>query len=715
MAADPSTHGELDATLLQAFADMERHLQAGQAWDSDAFLADHPNLTSNPERAVDLILHEYFLRRRLGEALEPQTWFQRFPRWQEQLIRRLQTQQTVGGPADGVDHNAQTESHAGASSSAFEEGIPELGRHEIHEEIGRGGMGVVYRALDLILNRPVALKMIVPRHGLLETPEAVQRFYREARAAARLRHPHIIPIHGMGLHQGRHCFTMPLLTGTLSGRTAAFRGDARAAVTLVEKIARAVQYAHEQGVIHRDLKPANILLDEKGEPLVADFGLAKVLDAEGDSSSPGQRVGTPSYMSPEQAAGHTWEVSPRSDVWALGVILYELLTGARPFQEATPEGIYKQVMIGQPPPPRMHCRDLPPELEKIVLKCLQKDPAGRYAAAGEVADDLARWLRGEPVSPDGAATVRSAAAPPRRRRRIVVAVAAGFFLAGLAAAFSLWFFNPDRPLWDVQARLRRGEAVQLIPMAGMPTWWRWATADTNAKALIGPEGAFEVDGWPYTLVELLPDTCGHDRYLIHGQIRHLRCGDGGSVGLTFVGTSDRAGNETVRSFLRLEFNDVQDAVDQWNRVWADGQLQKKLQVDPPAKPAGNTVTISLVHDLIDSGIRDRYDAIKSTECFSAAGHSGQPGAWRTIEIRVTPKQIVVFWEGTAVVQKKPAEAENDNGRFIARLRRLDPNDPGLQRLAAPLALRGGVGLYLNKSQACFRDFRIQPLAADDNE
>ncbi len=258
---------------------------------------------------------------------------------------------TVSGGALGLDHDAPTQEHAAAAGSAVEEAAPELGRHELQEEIGRGGMGVVYRARDLVLNRPVALKMIVPRQGLLETPEAVHRFYREARAAARLRHPNIIAIHGMGLHQGRHCFTMPLLTGALSGRAASYRDDPRAAAALVEKIARAVQYAHDQGVIHRDLKPANILLDEQGEPLVADFGLAKVLDADADASSPGQRVGTPAYMSPEQAAGHTWEVSPRSDVWALGVILYELLTGARPFAEATPEGTYKRVLTGEPARP----------------------------------------------------------------------------------------------------------------------------------------------------------------------------------------------------------------------------------------------------------------------------------------------------------------------------------------------------------------------------
>ena len=618
----------------------------------------------------------------------------------------------MGGESAGLDRDAPTQDHTPAPTSTPEGATPELGRHELHEEIGRGGMGVVYRAHDLILNRPVALKMIVPRQGLLETPEAVQRFYREARAAARLRHPHIIPIHGMGLHQGRHCFTMPLLTGgSLAGRKGDRHQDARAAAALVEKIARAVQYAHEQGVIHRDLKPANILLDEHGEPVVADFGLAKVLDGDADGSLAGQRVGTPAYMSPEQAAGHTWEVSPRSDVWALGVILYELLTGKRPFPDPTPEGIYKQVLTGQPAAPRTHRGNLPPELEQIVLKCLQKDPGQRYAAAGEMAGDLARWLRGEPVKPATApAEGRIAAAPPRRRRRILIGLAAAFVLVGLAAGL-LWFYSDaDRPLREEQARFRSGKPVQLIGATGKPNWSRWLSGGKDAQAIVQNDGVFAISAFgaegAAALLELFPDTCRQSRYAIQAEIRHEKSVEHGVVGLYFAGSTAQTPGGSALSFLEVDFNDLQDVVDQYNRLPPE---LKRLAVPPKA----NRVTIASGCVVRDKANKELSTAFLQPELFKPAGNSGAPGQWRTVRIIVTPARIRAFWDGALVGEVDPAKVEKINERIMDAKRRAAPDDAALEALPAAPHLQGSLGLYIFMGYASFRNVRVEPLGGDD--
>jgi hypothetical protein len=311
---------------------------------------------------------------------------------------------------------------------------PELGAHELLEEVGRGGMGVVYRARDLVLGREVALKMIRPE--FVDGPQAVGRFYREARAAAQLRHPNIVPIYGMGMHRGRHCYTMPLLTGgSLARHKRRLRQNVQAAVALVGKVAQALETAHAAGIVHRDLKPANIFLDEQGEPLVGDFGLAKFASGQADSTLAGQRLGTPAYMAPEQAAGHSWKVTPASDVWALGVILYDLVTGQRPFPGDDAEAVLQQVLTVEPLPPRRHRPELSADLETIILHCLRRDPADRYGTAGALAADLARWQQGQ--RPRGAPATRTRKVW-RALRRPWVGLAAALLLVLAAGSPFLW-------------------------------------------------------------------------------------------------------------------------------------------------------------------------------------------------------------------------------------------------------------------------------------
>jgi serine/threonine-protein kinase len=274
-------------------------------------------------------------------------------------------------------------------------GLPQVPGYAVEAILGRGGMGVVFRARHLRLNRVVALKMILA--GAYASPRERERFQREAEAVAGLRHPNIVQIYDIGDSDGRPYYTMEYVEReSLAHRLAGTPLPARQAAALLATLAQAMQAAHAQGIIHRDLKPSNILFTAEGTPKISDFGLARRRD-DAELTQSGTPLGTPSYMAPEQAEGKRQEVGPAVDVYALGAILYECLTGRPPFLAATAAETLRQVVSQEPVPPSRLNQQVPRDLETICLKCLQKNPASRYASAQELADDLHRFLDGKPV------------------------------------------------------------------------------------------------------------------------------------------------------------------------------------------------------------------------------------------------------------------------------------------------------------------------------
>jgi serine/threonine protein kinase len=257
-------------------------------------------------------------------------------------------------------------------------------------------MGVVYRAWQSSTQRLVALK--VPRPGDHPSPQELARFRTEAEAVARLQHPHIVAVYEVGEYEGQPFLALEYVEGgSLAQRLAEALQPADTAARLVQTLAQAVHYAHQRGIIHRDLKPANVLLAADGTPKITDFGLAKLLDSRPRLTRTGQALGTPGYIAPEQARGRNPEVGPATDVYALGAMLYKLLTGRPPFKAATAAETLQQVLRDEPVPPSRRQPLVPGDLETICLKCLQRRPRRRYASAQDLADDLGRFLGGQPI------------------------------------------------------------------------------------------------------------------------------------------------------------------------------------------------------------------------------------------------------------------------------------------------------------------------------
>lgn len=328
----------------------------------------------------------------------------------------------------------------------------QFGDYEILGELGRGGMGVVYRARQVKADRLVALKVIAS--GSSASPVRIERFRTEVRAVANLDHPNIVPVYEVGEHDGRAYFSMKLIEGkTLAAAIAEgesqiafqagkspreFRDSLHRIARLMAVLAHTVHYAHERGVLHRDLKPGNVLLDAGGTPHLTDFGLAKIIESESGITRTQDLMGTPNYMAPEQARGKSREITTAADVYGLGAILYELLTGRPPFQEATPMAILHDLLHSAPVPPSSFLSGAARDPETICLKCLEKEPRRRYPTAAALADDLERFARGEPIHARPASRAEKFVSWCRREPRLASLAAALVIVFGLGFAGVVW-------------------------------------------------------------------------------------------------------------------------------------------------------------------------------------------------------------------------------------------------------------------------------------
>jgi serine/threonine protein kinase/WD40 repeat protein len=400
----------VDILLDTLLAEQGRSWRRGERLMAEQLLDRYLARVTDIPGAASLVYHEFVLRQQLGEAPAFEDYLSRFAPYAEELLRLREAEEFIlpllpSAPASRPGRR--------------------FGDYELLGEIGRGGMGVIYRARQISLNRVVALKMLPA--GPLASEEEVQRLRREAEAVAGLRHPNLVAIYEVGEHDGRHFFSMEYIEGTnLADLVRENPLPASQAAQIVRTLAEAIQYAHANGVLHRDLKPANVLLPNSttgntgstGEnrksnpslsspvspvlpmvrsPMIADFGLALRRAVDSTLTATGQLLGTPSYMAPEQARGDRGAVGPASDVYALGAILYELVTARPPFRAETPAATLLQVLEMEPARPRLLNPSVPTDLETICLKCLRKESAARYGSAQELADDLGRFLAGEPV------------------------------------------------------------------------------------------------------------------------------------------------------------------------------------------------------------------------------------------------------------------------------------------------------------------------------
>jgi serine/threonine protein kinase len=595
---------------------------------------------------------------------------------------------------------------------------PVVPGYEILGVLGRGGMGVVYKARQTGLHRLVALKMLLA--GAQAAPREQARFRLEAEAVARVQHPNIVQIHDIGTSEGRPYFVLEYVEGgSLDARTRGHPQPVEAAARLVETLARAIHVAHQQGIVHRDLKPSNILLasaarppsslakdngplvddggtrpTDYGQPKITDFGLAKRLEGSDTWTHTGEVVGTPNYMAPEQAAGKGRPVGPAADVYALGAILYELLTGRPPFKAATPLETVLQVLHEEPVPPGRLVPQLPRDLEAVCLKCLEKEPHQRYASAEALADDLARWLRGEPTL---ARPLRWPARVRRAARRHPFASAATilFGVAAVVMTVVSHLPTPARELQQIQRELMKGQAVTLIGESGPPRWFEPSTHPAHTSIATGP-GDLSVESQEMALVELLPDP-KIERYSFRVEVRHDDCyANTGEVGIYFAhARKDTSEGRRIHYLHALAFNDRLDVAKRF----------------PQARLPGNPVQLfEQNREESEQGlvpIRQRPRKQKLQEWFTPIACDGTQEPWRKLAVKVAPGKVQVFWQDRPMFWRDIGQGEN--GKPIPLMQDfLDRFQLG--DIFEPLA---GLGLYVYRGSASFRRAVVQPLAQEN--
>ncbi len=429
--------GPVNAVQLSRLAriDQSERWRRGDRRSAEEYLDRYPALQADAENSVDLIYHEYLLREELSEQPTLEEFSSRFPQHASTLTEQVDLHVALANVTEDVNHASTVPAKSAGITTLSPPLLPnlpaEFGRYRVLKLLGRGGMGTVYLAEDVELGRQVALKL--PRFDQDVSREVVDRFRREAQIAATFHHPNLCPVYDFGEFEGTLYLTMPWISGQpLSARLQAGPLPAKEAVQIAQKIARAMSVAHRAGVVHRDLKPSNILLREDEEPIVMDFGLARrSLELDPKLTGSGTLLGTLAYMAPERIRSSNDEASRASDVYGLGVILYEMLSGRRPFEGSWQE-VWDQIHSQPPPPLTEHVAGLSAGLDSICRRALAKDPRDRYASMDALADALSQ-LGKQPaaaVMPRGLVRQWETLRWTRRLNLAVVTTAALFVCVG---------------------------------------------------------------------------------------------------------------------------------------------------------------------------------------------------------------------------------------------------------------------------------------------
>jgi tRNA A-37 threonylcarbamoyl transferase component Bud32 len=673
------------------------------------------------DRILDLLV-QWELGFEEGQAIEIEQLCPDWPEGAAELRRHVQQLAEVNRI---LDLRELDDPATDLAQGLDRESLPTLPDYEITGVLGRGGMGTIFVAQHRLLERRVAIKVL--RQDRMPSRSRVRRVIREAQALARLRHPNIVSIFEARVHEDRLFLVMELVDGgSLADRVDEFVQDSAKAARVVELIAAAVQHAHEHRVLHRDLKPANILLGDDGAPRVADFGLARFIESADFSSETGEfavddaadtatrpltqaglRPGTPPYMAPEQFRTEIAPVNARTDVWAIGVILYELLTGHRPFEGSATD--IRQSICDKPQVELLWPQvNLDAGLAAIVDKCLRRNPSDRYPTAGAVARELGRWRTGDSMEARPHGWGRRGSKWIGRHRMTL----AGILMAVLALA--AWIAPGSQPVREIPATqtkelseeeaferdmrpalraLAAGQPVPLISELTTNLPHRWRTGgDVSVLRLLtdDPDGASVfASSRSIALLELSPDP----RITAYRLVVTLRqdsfLQNLSNVGVYFAQTTWTNGSGSQHSLCRCVFADLGP-----NAVRFGGQNRER----------GSRVQCGPGWIGSSSRIPLRTHFCESPAMFYVPEHPMRPpGPWQTIRIEVRPNEVKAFWQEELVgtISQK---------RWATWFESLAQRDPELAGFPARDTFGGSIGLYLNGASASVRQFKVEPLA-----
>ncbi|HKB34989.1 MAG TPA: serine/threonine-protein kinase, partial [Gemmataceae bacterium] len=601
-----NNHEQLEIRLRRAKFELERRIPAGEECSAEEYFKADPELAADVDSAIDLVYTEYTARKDAGRPLPPEHYYGQHA----QLRNKLEPLFLLDDEFD-ESHPTRVIRILGADGQREQ--------YQVLKEISQSPNGNIDKAQHVSQNRLVAIKTLAGGDQA-----DVQRFQFGAREQQRLRHDNILPVYCVGESEDGHpCFSMEFADGgSLDQRIAGKPQPPREAAQLVRTLARAMSYAHGASVVHRDLKPANVVLTADGVPMITDFGLARRVDATNGQDKTGDILGTVPYMAPEQAAGRTREANELCDVYALGGILYELLTGRPPFKGGAVVEDLQQILKQPPVRPRRLLRGVPPGLESICLKCLEKKPRRRYRSAQELADDLGRWL--DDKRPEAHSRWARVSRFLRRRPILYTAVALLLF-AGMSAAIIVpivrYYRDPDRVVKDYLAELERGNSVTLIGATGEPRWQKLVIGKGSIVPSPANDGVFSVSAsqshdayW-----ELLPVSRARGcRFRVQVRVDLLR--KDGAVGVLFARTDFpvAAGTEHCYCVLVIsEFNDklipdlkiVRGLVPGRQRVPVSAERthpHEKRPLPDPREPRWRQVKVEITHDAIRGWVDEQF-------------------------------------------------------------------------------------------------------------